>query len=419
MYIDLKLIAIMKLPTGKMWILWITLACFLSLSYAQRCGWQVGGAVCPNNKCCSEWGWCGLTSEYCNDKCQSQCGGGSSGSRAIGVDFGQDSNELRSMNDIVGFLLQKNLKKIRLYHSQPETMRAFQGKGIELILSIPNDDLKGSGMAWNQAGADWWVSQNIDPYISNTPITMIAVGNEVTLTGDGSLIGQTLPAMRNMRKALDAKGYTQIKVSTPLAMDILGNSFPPSAGSFKDAGLMKPILEFLGSTKSTFLINSYTYFTYRDNPSQINLDSALLKASAPPVTDFQTGIVYRNLLFQQLDAVISAMKQQGYPDLPFIISETGWPSGGGNAASPGNAQTYNQNLINIVAKGQGTPLRPGSKIEAYIFALFNENLKGGNGIERNFGLFRPDLSPVYDINLGGNGLQTAEDNPRQGRVESF
>ncbi|KAL2614046.1 hypothetical protein R1flu_025738 [Riccia fluitans] len=293
----------------------------------------------------------------------------------IGINFGQDSDELKSPDEIVEFLLRNNLKKIRLYHTYRETMQAFQGKGIELILSIPNNNLKGSG-------------------------------NEVTLTGDDDLIRQTLPAMQNMRRALDKKGYNHIRVSTPLAMDILSDSWPPSAGTFKNvhAGFefMRPVLEFLQSTRSTFLINAYPFFSYRDNRSVINLDNALLQPSASDVRDDRTGHIYRNLLFQQLDAVIAAMGRLGYPDLPLIISETGWPSQGRDYdfATARNAQIYNQNLINIAAKGRGTPMRPGWKIEAYLFALFNENRKGGPAIERNFGLFRPtDLSPVYGLNF--------------------
>jgi hypothetical protein len=30
-----------------------------------QCGRQAGGALCPNNLCCSGYGWCGDTAEYC------------------------------------------------------------------------------------------------------------------------------------------------------------------------------------------------------------------------------------------------------------------------------------------------------------------------------------------------------------------
>ncbi|KAL8464661.1 hypothetical protein ACS0TY_034238 [Phlomoides rotata] len=52
-------------------------------------------------------------------------------------------------------------------------------------------------------------------------------------------------------------------------------------------------------------------------------------------------------------------------------------------------------------KKKGTPYRPKKIIRAYIFALFNENLKPGPTSERNFGLFKADGSIAYDIGLTG------------------
>ncbi|XP_057756235.1 endochitinase A2-like [Arachis stenosperma] len=42
---------------------------------AEQCGSQAGGALCPNNLCCSRWGWCGTGDDYClvGNGCQSQC----------------------------------------------------------------------------------------------------------------------------------------------------------------------------------------------------------------------------------------------------------------------------------------------------------------------------------------------------------
>jgi hypothetical protein len=55
---------------------------------------------------------------------------------------------------------------------------------------------------------------------------------------------------------------------------------------------------------------------------------------------------------------------------------------------------YNQGLIDHVRCG--TPKRPRA-IEAYIFAMFNENQRGGDATERNFGLLYPDKQAVYLI----------------------
>ncbi|KAF8013174.1 hypothetical protein BT93_I1145 [Corymbia citriodora subsp. variegata] len=46
---------------------------------AEQCGSQAGSQLCPGGQCCSKYGWCGTTPEYCTNGCQSQCGGGGGG----------------------------------------------------------------------------------------------------------------------------------------------------------------------------------------------------------------------------------------------------------------------------------------------------------------------------------------------------
>ncbi|GLJ33547.1 hypothetical protein SUGI_0674630 [Cryptomeria japonica] len=62
------------------------------LCAAQNCGLQAGGSVCNRGECCSKWGWCGTTDDYClpDGGCQSNCkgGGGSSGGSDIGQKYG-------------------------------------------------------------------------------------------------------------------------------------------------------------------------------------------------------------------------------------------------------------------------------------------------------------------------------------------
>jgi hypothetical protein len=50
----------------------------------KRCGKQAGGDKCPNNFCCSAGGYCGLGGNYCGSGCQSGgCYKGGDGMAAI------------------------------------------------------------------------------------------------------------------------------------------------------------------------------------------------------------------------------------------------------------------------------------------------------------------------------------------------
>ena len=49
----------------------LLLSAIPSTCLAQQCGSQAGGATCANNLCCSQYGYCGSTSDYCGTGCQS------------------------------------------------------------------------------------------------------------------------------------------------------------------------------------------------------------------------------------------------------------------------------------------------------------------------------------------------------------
>ncbi|KAK3135697.1 hypothetical protein QOZ80_5BG0422350 [Eleusine coracana subsp. coracana] len=51
----------------------LALAYSAAPAHAQQCGAQAGGALCADGLCCSQFGYCGVTSDYCGRGCQSQC----------------------------------------------------------------------------------------------------------------------------------------------------------------------------------------------------------------------------------------------------------------------------------------------------------------------------------------------------------
>lgn len=125
------------------------------------------------------------------------------------------------------------------------------------------------------------------------------------------------------------------------------------------------------------------------------------------IIDSGNNLHYDNMLFAQIDAVYAALGSLGYKQLPVQISETGWPSKGDDdevGASPENAKKYNGNLFKVVSQKKGTPAMPDSDLNIFVFALFNENLKPGPTSERNYGLFKPDGTPAY--NLGFSGISS-------------
>ena len=212
-----------------------------------------------------------------------------------------------------------------------------------------------------------------------------------------------VPAMLSIHTALSQLGLDTIKVSTPSSLAVLQESYPPSAGSFKSeiTGIMSQFLQFLNTTKAPFWINAYPYFAYKDNPNNIPLEYVIFNPN-PGMIDPYTNLHYDNMLYAQADAVLFAMAKLGFGGIEVRVSETGWPSKGDPnevGASLENAANYNRNLLRRQMANEGTPLRPNLRLEVYLFALFNENMKPGPTSERNYGLYQPDGTMAYNVGL--------------------
>ncbi|XP_038989242.1 glucan endo-1,3-beta-glucosidase 14-like isoform X2 [Phoenix dactylifera] len=324
-------------------------------------------------------------------------------SLTIGINYGQIANNLPSPTRVAGLLQSLNISRVKLYDADQKVLSAFLNTNIEFIIGIGNENV--STMT-DLAKAQAWLQQHVKPYIPHTRITCITVGNEVFTSNDTVLKSNLLPAMQSVYQALVALGLDkQVNVTTAHSLDILGNSYPPSSGSFRQdlAEYIHPLLNFHSMTKSPFLVNAYPYFAYKANPNTISLEYVLFQPNAG-VPDPNTNLNYDNMLDAQVDSVYTAIQAMGQTDIDVRISETGWPSKGDPdeaGATPENAAIYNGNLLRRIAMNQGTPLKPSVPIDIYVFALFNEDLKPGPTSERNYGLFYPDGTPVYNIGLRG------------------
>eukprot|EP00257_Ricinus_communis_P005461 XP_002519678.2 glucan endo-1,3-beta-glucosidase 11 [Ricinus communis] len=322
------------------------------------------------------------------------------GVTSLGINYGQVANDLPPPQKVLDLLTSLKLTRARIYDTNPQVLTAFANSNVEIIVTVENQML---AVLMDPQQALQWVSTHIKPYFPATRITGIAVGNEIFTDDDTTLLAYLVPAIVSIHGALVQLGLGSIQVSTPNSLAVLAQSFPPSAGIFKSevSGVMSQFLHFLSSTKTPFWINAYPYFAYKDDPNRVSLDYVLFNPNSGMVDPY-TKLRYDNMLYAQVDAIIFAMARLGFNGIEVKVSETGWPSKGDAdeiGATIENAAMYNRNLLRRQLENEGTPLRPNWRLDVYLFALFNEDMKPGPTSERNYGLYQPDCTMAYNVGL--------------------
>ncbi|XP_034914470.1 glucan endo-1,3-beta-glucosidase 7 isoform X1 [Populus alba] len=334
----------------------------------------------------------------------------------IGISYGQVGDNLPPPSSTAKLLQSTSIQKVRLYGSDPAIIKALANTGIGIVIGTANGDIP--GLASDPDFAKSWINTNVLPFYPASNIILITVGNEVMTSNDQNLMNKLLPAMQNVQNALnDASLGGKIKVSTVHSMGVLKQSEPPSSGSFDPSyrDLMKGLLEFNSANGSPFAINPYPYFAYRSDTRPETLAFCLFQPNAGRI-DGNTKIKYMNMFDAQVDAVYSALNSMGFKNVEIVVAETGWPFKGDDTdvgPSIENAKAYNGNLIAHLRSMVGTPLMPGKSVDTYLFALYDEDLKPGPGSERLSGLFKTDLTMIYDAGLStSNQTQSPAASPQ-------
>ncbi|XP_059310882.1 glucan endo-1,3-beta-glucosidase 14-like [Lycium ferocissimum] len=319
-----------------------------------------------------------------------------------GINYGKISDNIPTPENVLILLKKNKIKNIRIYDADQRVLKAFSGSGIEISVCLPNELL--IDVSKNGSIALEWIQVNLQPFLPGTSIRGIAVGNEI-LGGDTAIAEALVPAVKSVYRALRKLGLTDtIEVSTPHSEAVFNSTYPPSDGAFKPSLMpyLGPLLQFFNRVGSPFYINAYPFLAYKFEPT-IDINYALFKKNKG-IVDPKTKLHYDNMFDAMVDATYVALEKLGYKKMQVIVSETGWASKGDDneaGATPENARTYNFNLHKRLMKKKGTPYKPKTKAKAYVFALFNENLKPGPTSERNFGLFKADGSIAYDIGFKG------------------
>lgn len=332
----------------------------------------------------------------------------------VGVNIGTDVSNLLSASNLVAFLQVQKITHVRLYDANAEILKALAKTKIRVIVSVPNNQLLAIGSS--NATAATWIGRNVAAYYPETLITGIAVGDEV-LTTIPTSAPMLMPAIESLYSALVASNlHTQIKISTPNSASVILDPFPPSQAFFNQSlsPVITQLLQFLSRTQSPLMMNLYPYYVFMQNKGVVPLDNSLFKPLTPSkeMVDPNTLLHYSNVLDAMIDSVYFSMKNLNVTDVAVLVSETGWPSKGDSKepyATVDNADTYNSNLIKHVFDHSGSPLHPEITSSAYIYELFNEDLRSPPVSEANWGLFYGNSTPVYLLHVSGSGTFLAND----------
>ncbi|KAL5976741.1 hypothetical protein ACLOJK_021074 [Asimina triloba] len=326
----------------------------------------------------------------------------------VGINVGTSITNPPSAKDVVKILKEQQITHVRLFDSDHQMLSALADTGIEVMVSVSNDEILGIGES--RSAAANWINQNVAAYLPATNITSIAVGNEV-LTVIPNAAPILVPAMQFLQSALVATNLNGlVKVSSPQAMKIIPKHFPPSAATFNSTwnNVMDQFVQFLKDSGSFFMLNAHPYNDYTRSNGIFPIEYALFKPLSlnERIADPNTLLHYNSMLESMVDAAYFSMEARNFSGIPVLVTETGWPwLGGANEsdATESNAEVYNSNLVLRVQSGLGTPHRPDMPVSAYIYELYNEDLRPGSISEKNWGVFFPNGTAVYPVDFSGVG----------------
>ncbi|KAI5069359.1 hypothetical protein GOP47_0015660 [Adiantum capillus-veneris] len=323
-------------------------------------------------------------------------------SHALGVNWGMQASHPLPPATVVQLLKANGISKVKLFEANSRVLNALANTDIEIMVGLPNDLLLAMT---DLAQATAWVRDNVARYMHENGVNIkyVAVGNEPFLkTYNNVNLKTTYPALVNIQRALNAARLgDQVKATVPMNADIIQSARLPSASTFRPdiADLMAQIVTFLSQNGSPFTINIYPFISLYNDP-HFPVDYAFFDQTSSPVVD---GVyVYHNVFDASYDSLVAALNTVGpYETMSIVVGEIGWPTDGNVNANIGYAKRFNQGFLKHVASKVGTPRRPNSLIQFYLFSLIDEDLKlivPGN-FERHWGIFQYDGRPKYALSL--------------------
>ncbi|KAI3683461.1 hypothetical protein L1987_83965 [Smallanthus sonchifolius] len=319
----------------------------------------------------------------------------------VGINIDTNQSNLPSPELVVGILRTHHVTHVRLFDTNARLLSALSDTGIEVMISVTNGEVLGIGESPSNAAS--WVNTHVAAFKPATNITAIAVGSEFLPSNPNAAIA-LVPAMTNLYKALVASNLNdQIKVSTPLSMDMISKPFPPSTATFNISlnSTIYEILDFLKETNSFYMLNAFPYDSYVQSNGIFPIQYAFFQPLpvVKQIVDPNTLFHYESMLDAMVDATYYSISAYNFSVIPIVVTETGWPGSGGaneSDATVENAETFNNNLIKRVLSGSGPPSQPAVLLNSYIYEMFDDDKKP------SYGVFFRNGSSVYDLDFGGS-----------------
>ncbi|XP_019162392.1 PREDICTED: glucan endo-1,3-beta-glucosidase 8-like [Ipomoea nil] len=335
---------------------------------------------------------------------------GVAGLDGLGVNWGDISSHPLPPKSVVKMLKANGIKKVKLFNSPEHILNALAGTGIEVMIGTPNALLK---EMVNYDVAEAFVKENVTRYKPTSPdgvkITLVGIGNEPFLKfyKKLGLFDVTYPALANMQKALNEAGIGKTtKATVPFNADVYlspPDKPVPSAGMFRPdiQKQVKQIIKVLDENDSPFMINVYPFLSLYFANGSFPFDFAFFDGVDKPLDD--NGKTYTNVFDANYDTAVAALAREGHGKMTVTVGEIGWPTDGNEFANASLAAKFYGGFIKHLASKKGTPARPGSALEVYMFGLFDEDQKSvlPGDFERHWGILGYDGQPKFKLDLSG------------------
>ena len=120
--------------------------------------------------------------------------------------------------EVVRLLKDHSITRFRLYDVNHSILRALGNSSIDVIVGVDNGEVE--DLAGNSENAHVWIERNILPFIRNTNVTAIVVGDEAFIRTVPFTVKQ-VQAMRNLRQVLAIANLDfRIEVTSPRSVSV-------------------------------------------------------------------------------------------------------------------------------------------------------------------------------------------------------